>query len=268
MKSLIIDCVTFFQEKRHFELRYNILKDVVDKFIICESIYDHRGKRKKINFDKKKYLNDKNVIHLLIKKKFPISNIPWQNQALQREYIYEYLKKFNDDDYIMFSDPDEIPNPKILKKLNLNKKYGIFLQKIFSYKLNLYNSHESPWEGTRICKKKFLKSIDWLRHKVVRKNLKYPFWRIDKEKNIQIIKNGGWHFSYLLTTREIAKKFRSLAEISWDKDEYLNLRNIQKKIKKKVDLFERGHKYKKVKIDSSFPKYIRNNLSGLRKWII
>ena len=168
----------------------------------------------------------------------------------------------------MFSDPDEIPNPKILKKLNLNKKYGIFLQKIFSYKLNLYNSHESPWEGTRICKKKFLKSIDWLRHKVVRKNLKYPFWRIDKEKNIQIIKNGGWHFSYLLTTREIAKKFRSLAEISWDKDEYLNLRNIQKKIKKKVDLFERGHKYKKVKIDSSFPKYIRNNLSGLRKWII
>ena len=45
-----------------------------------------------------------------------------------------------------------------------------------------------------------------MRHKVVKKNLKYGFWRIDKEKNFQIIKNGGWHFSYLLTPIEIQRK--------------------------------------------------------------
>ena len=48
MKKKIFDCVTFFQENIQFELRINILNDVVDKFIVCESIYDHSGKEKKI----------------------------------------------------------------------------------------------------------------------------------------------------------------------------------------------------------------------------
>ena len=56
--------------------------------------------------------------------------------------------------------------------------------------------------------KKDLKSIDWLRQKVVAKNLRYPFWRIDKEKSIQIFNDGGWHFSYLLKPEEISKKFK------------------------------------------------------------
>ena len=67
---------------------------------------------------------------------------------------------------------------------------GIFLQKNFNYKFNLYNEYESPWEGTRVSKKKNLKSIDDLRQKILIKNLKYPFWRIDKEKSIQIINWG------------------------------------------------------------------------------
>ena len=60
----------------------------------------------------------------------------------------------NDEDYIFFSDPDEIPNPEILYNFDLNKKYGIFMQKCFNYKFNLFNSFETPWEGSRVCKKK------------------------------------------------------------------------------------------------------------------
>ena len=168
----------------------------------------------------------------------------------------------------MFSDPDEIPNPKILKNFDLKKKYGIFSQKIFSYKLNLLNPHENPWEGTRVCKKKYLKSVDWLRHKVLGKNLKYPFWRIDKERNIQIIENGGWHFSYLLTPQEIEKKFKSLAETSWDNEKFSNLDIIKKKINDKIDLFDRGHLYNRVNIDESYPDYILNNKEKLKEWII
>ena len=67
-----------------------------------------------------------------------------------------------------FSDPDEIPNPEKLKNIKLKKKYGIFLQKNFNYKFNLYNKYESPWEGTRVSKKKDLKSIDYLRQKILR----------------------------------------------------------------------------------------------------
>ena len=42
---------------------------------------------------------------------------PWQRQAFQREFIFNGLKNARNNDYIMFSDPDEIPRPE--KLLNL-----------------------------------------------------------------------------------------------------------------------------------------------------
>tara|TARA_B110000008_G_C16873051_1_gene525612 strand:+ start:283 stop:1095 length:813 start_codon:yes stop_codon:yes gene_type:complete len=269
MKAKIFDCVTFFQENLQMELRFNILKEVVDKFIVCESIYDHRGREKKINFSKSNFpeLSSK-IEHIIVQRKFPEKNTPWQNQSWQREFIFEGIKEARNDDLIMFSDPDEIPNPEKIKNFDLVSKYGIFLQNMYTYKLNLFNRYESPWEGTRICKKKDLKSIDWLRHKILMKNLKYGFWRIDKEKSIQIINNGGWHFNYLLKPYEISKKFKSLAETSWDKEEFYNEKTIKKKIEQKKDLFNRGHKFDVVKIDEAYPDYLKKNIHKYQKWIV
>ena len=267
--SKIIDCVTFFQENLQMEIRFSVLKDVVDKFVVCESIYDHRGNQKKINFSKESFPEIKHKIeHIVLDKKFPSKNTPWQNQALQREFIFNGIEKNNENDYIMFSDPDEIPNPKLLNDLNLTRKYIIFFQKMLNYKINLFNRHETPWKRIKIKKKKNLKSIDWLRQKVLSKNLKYGFWRIDKERNIQIIDNGGWHFNYLLDPKDISKKFKSLAETSWDKEKFYNEKIIEDKIKKKQDLFERGHTYEYVSIDDSYPDYLRENLNKYSKWII
>ena len=140
MKNKIFDCVTFFQENLQMELRFNILNEVVDKFIVCESIYDHRGREKKINFSKNNFPEISSKIeHVVVTKKFPKSNTPWNNQSWQREFIFEGLKDAGSEDFIMFSDPDEIPNPQKLKDFHLNKKYGIFLQDMYTYKLNLYN---------------------------------------------------------------------------------------------------------------------------------
>ena len=155
MKYKIYDCITFFQENLQAELRFNILNNVVDQFVVCESKYDHRGNEKAIHFDKKNFPRfEKKINHLILKDKFPLKNIPWENQALQREYIFEGLKDANKDDLIMFSDPDEIPNPKKLENFKMKKKYAIFLQNMYTYKINIFNEYESPWEGTRICKKK------------------------------------------------------------------------------------------------------------------
>ena len=52
----------------------------------------------------------------------------------------------------------------------LKYKYGIFLQDCFNYKFNLFNKYESPWEGTRVAKKKNLKTINFLRQKIKSKN--------------------------------------------------------------------------------------------------
>ena len=263
----LIDCVTFFQENFIFRLRYNILKNVTDEFVICEAIYDHRGRKKKLNFDKK-FLKKKKIKYLIYKKKFPFKNSPWQNQALQREFILKNIDHINDEDYIFFSDPDEIPKPEILKKFELKKKYGIFLQECFNYKFNLFNKYESPWEGTRVAKKKNLKSIDFMRQKIKRKNLKYNFLRFDKEKSIQIFENSGWHFNNVMSHEQISLKLKTFAHTEFTNDNFSAPEIIKDKINKQIDLFNRGHKYEKVKMDNSFPEYILQNQEKYLEWIL
>ena len=265
----IFDCVTFFEENRQMNLRFNILDNYVDQFIVCEGKYDHQGHKKRINFNKNKYPKFKKKITHIIVEDFPKNLNPWQRQAFQREKILNNIKQAKDNDLILFSDPDEIPNLSNFTKIKLKKKYIIFLQDLFYYKLNIKEvGFGNNWEGTRGCLKKDLKSIDYMRQRVLKKNLKYGFWRFDKEKNFQIIENGGWHFSYLLTPTEIQRKIQTFAHNELNKKKFTNLKNIKKCIKNLEDLFHRKSKFKKVKIDEKFPTFIRKNSKKLAKWII
>ena len=265
----LIDCITFFDNNYIFDFRYNVIKNYVDKFIVCESLFDHKNNPKKINFDiENKYKNNSQVIHLVLKNPFPKSTNPWQNQAIQREYILENLNFTNEDDLIFFSDPDEIPNPSLLLNFVLKKKYGIFLQNFYNYKFNLFNPYETPWEGTKVCKKKDLNSIDFMREKIKEKNLKYKFYRIDKEKSIEIFDNGGWHFNNLMEPKIISKKLKTFAHSEYSGEEFSSIETIKKKIDEKVDLFNRGEKYNYVKIDDTFPEHLLNNLDKYKDYIL
>ena len=165
-KNKIYDCITFYDENILANLRFEILKDVVDYFIVCESMYDHKNKPKKINFSLLNKDFEKKVRHLIIEDPFPNNLGPWDIEKFQRETLMNGLQNANDDDYIMYSDSDEIPNPELLKNIKLNKKFGIFLQNFFVYNMNTINDFETPWEGTRVCKKKDLVSITHLRKKI------------------------------------------------------------------------------------------------------
>ena len=59
--SKIFDCITFFDNNYMFNLRYKILNKYVDYFVICESLYDHTGKRKKKKFIWKNEYNKKKL---------------------------------------------------------------------------------------------------------------------------------------------------------------------------------------------------------------
>ena len=268
MKSKIFDCVTFFDNNYMFDIRYNILNKYVDYFIVCESIFDHRGNPKSKNFVLRSDYDKTKVKYFLLDKPFPKNNSIWSNQAIQREFLLSTTNFANPEDYIFFSDPDEIPKPEVLKNFKLEKKYGIFLQKCFNYKFNLFNEHESPWEGSRVCKKKDLKSIDFMRQKVKSKNLKYSFLRIDKEKSIEIFKNAGWHFNNILSPEEISLKLKTFAHSEFADKKFSSINIIEKKINNQIDLFERNHKYEKVEVDDTFPEYIRNNIKKFKKFII
>jgi len=96
MKNKIYDCVTFYNENLQVKLRFNILKDYVDKFVICESKFDHQGRPKKLNFkiEEHKEFKDK-IIYLVLDKQFPDTANPWAAQAYQREFLLESLVEWN-----------------------------------------------------------------------------------------------------------------------------------------------------------------------------
>jgi len=213
----IIDSTTYFEEDMMIDLRLNILNDYVDHFIISEAKYSHSGAKKEINFDRNKFPKFKDkIIHLIVDND-PAENSSELNDrsksikriSYQRNHISSILNKFSEDDYIIHSDNDEIPN---LERFDLKKnknKIVIFQQILFYYKFNL-GLPNINWFGSKACKIKDLFSISNLREI---KNKKYNFFRIDtlfsnlKYINLKIIKNGGWHFSNFKTIEELERKF-------------------------------------------------------------
>ena len=267
-KNKTIDCITFFDNNFMFNLRYNILKNHVDYFVVCESKFNHKGIEKKQNFIWKDNFDKKKIKYFYLEKPFPKNNNPWKNQAIQREYLLECTNFADKEDYIFFSDPDEIPDPNLLNNFKLNKKYGIFLQDCFNYKFNLFNQYETPWEGTRVAKKKNLKSIDFMRQKVRIKNLRYNFFRLDKEKSIQVFDNAGWHFNNIMTPQDISKKLKTFAHTEFSKEKFSSPEIIESKIFKKIDLFNRGHQYKVIDLDESFPEFLLKNYQSYKDFIL
>ena len=97
---------------------------------------------------------------------------------------------------------------------------------------------------------------------------KYPFWRIDKVRNIQIIQDGGWHFAFLQSPENISKKIKSFAHGEFNKDDISSEENIKLRIQKGEDVFNRGYDLKRVEVDSSFPEYIFKNKDKFKEWIV
>ena len=215
----IFDCTMFFDENMMYDLRLNLLNEYVDKFVVVESLYTHRGNKKKQNFniDDYKKFKDK-IIYILIDEEpndlYEINNEK-DNEGLKRlntlkriklQYnsLTKGIKEANSDDLIILSDCDEIPDLKNIKN-NLKNDILIFKQKLYYFKFNfLYKNYD--WFGSKACKKKLLKTFEWLRYV---KSKKYAFWRIDtmfsntKYKNIKIIEDGGWHFTKIKNPEDI-----------------------------------------------------------------
>ena len=261
----IIDCVTFFDEEILLNIRLNILYDYVDKFIISEGGYDHRGKKRETKFNINHYKNFSDKIVYIKVDDFPSFDDPWSMLRHQRNSSLKYLKDLDPNDYVLISDVDEIPNPeKINEFINSKNEIGVFKQLFFYYKLNLLNYSSPEWFGTKICKLKKLKNPDWLR---AYKSKQYAWWRFDKPKNIKIISNGGWHFSFLYDVDGIIKKISSYQHTEFDNKKIKNYEDIKKKINLGEDIFNRGYKFKKIDIDHKFPEYIIKNRNSLKNWI-
>ena len=259
----IFDCFLYSNEDLILDVRLNILSDYVSRFVIVEANKDHQGKEKKLNFNINNFPKFKNKITYLVVDDFPKNLTNWQRENYQRNFISNGLHNVQEDDYIIISDVDEIPNLENIDSIKKNR-YSVFEQKMHYYKFNLLNITNPNWYGSRICKKKYLKSPQWLRDQKIKKNFFFNFMRI----NWNIVKNGGWHFSFLLSPDNIKYKIESFAHSEFNNSKFNNIDKIKSSIENNHDLFDRNLKYKKVAIDSSYPKYILENKDKFKDWII
>ena len=268
----IIDCFNYFDENMMLEIRLATLCNVVDKFIICEATLDHAGNKKKLNFDIKNFKKYENKIKYIVVDDLPLIvkkfrknwHTAHARDQYQRNALIRGIEDCDPEDLIMISDLDEIPNPNKISSFGKKDKFACFVQGNFLFKFNLLNITAPIWHGTRMCRKKDLKSPQWLREI---KAKKLPFYKFFKPKFDKYIYNGGWHFSSIKTAEGIYKKLNSYAEQQWNTSEFKNIDIIKEKIVQKKDLFNRGHNFEVVKIDKEFPKYVYDNKEKLKEFI-
>ena len=287
----IYDCITYFNEKTLFELRLNILDKFIHRFVVVEANYTHSGNPKKLNFNINDYPKFKDKITYISSidcpknLKRPLKNFKRFNSiqriAYQRNEILKFIKDAEDDDIIIYSDSDEIPNLNNLDFNNIKEKFIIFKQKLFYYKLNL-ELKNIPWYGSKACKKKYLVDINNLRNL---KPKKYPWWRLDtlikpnKERSVKIVQKGGWHFSQIMNPKQIQIKFLN----DEHHDEYelnkLKYAKIKDMVKNKYIIYDHNADQKNLKKKwnnkiflnkiniSQLPIYIKKNLKKYRSLI-
>ena len=293
----IYDCFMYFDEEMILDLRLNILDKYVDYFVIVESIFNHKGDKRNLQFNPKKFEKFKEkIIYLtydenptMIEKVYEndsegeksrkfIFNAAYRENG-QRNFISNGLKKAKDEDIILISDVDEIPNLEKLDLNNTKKKIILFKQDMFYYKFNL-KLPNLIWAGTKACKKKNLLSPQWLRNI---KDKKFSFFRIDtffsktKYINIKFIDDGGWHFTNIKTAEEIQHKLKSYLHHREFETSPLSVEEIDKIMKNKKAIynlktdkrlvkFGEGDKLEKYSLEK-LPKFLQNNLDNYKEWI-
>jgi len=273
----IYDCFNFFNELDILELRLNILYDVVDYFIIVESDVTHSGESKPFYFDENKErfskFSDKIISYKVFDTPKDFTNLPTsKDQELDNIYRYcEITSSFNthtqpdygrdffqkesvrrplinceDDDIIMISDADEIPNPELIaqySKMKLDTTIYSLNQITYYYYLNILK--QTDWFGTKLGKYKNMK--------------RYSFNEIRNNPTLsQRISDGGWHFSFMGGADMVKKKITSYSAREMASDLVIN--NLSNNIDNNIDPFHRGS-LTKVNIDSSYPKYLLDNIS-------
>jgi len=293
----IFDCFMYFDEEIVLDLRLNTLDRYVDYFIIVESTFTHRGDKRNLKFNHKKFEKFKDkIIYLTFDKepdgievvrendnedeksgKYILNAAKRENE--QRDHIANGLQKASPEDLILISDVDEIPNLEEIKFENLKEKILMFQQDMFYYKFDL-KLPNMVWSGTKGCRKKDLLSPQWLRNI---KDKKYSLFRLDiifskmKYNSIKFIKNGGWHFSNIKSPKEIEHKLKSYLHHREFDEEPLTLDQIENIIKNKQAIYDLkvdktankvGSGNKLVNYDfDKLPVYLKENKENYKEWL-
>jgi beta-1,4-mannosyl-glycoprotein beta-1,4-N-acetylglucosaminyltransferase len=244
----LVDCFAFNNELNMLSFRLQELRDVVDLFVIVEATYTFSGKRKELFFENNKDMYEEfadKIIHIVVEDT-PNNGNAWDNDHFQKNCIDRGIKKINlnNDDLIMISDCDEIPDADTLGDI---KAKG--LDEISSLEMELYYYHltckgTQKWNPARLLPYSLYKTA------------KSP-QAIRELKCENTIPRAGWHFSFFGDVGFIKTKIKSYAHQEYNRPKYITATKIQKHIEGCTDLFHRqktGLRKVEIKDNDYLPK--------------
>jgi beta-1,4-mannosyl-glycoprotein beta-1,4-N-acetylglucosaminyltransferase len=232
----IVDCFIFYNEIEILEYRINLLENIVDYFVLVECKKTFTYNDKDLYFDKIKHqhpFNNKKIIHLVIDDYPNNTRDTWSNEYYQRNYIDIGIKNMSLDnqDIIIISDADEIPNPEILldirnNKLEINKMFCLH-QDFYYYNLNC--KRDSKWKLSKILNYEYYTNV-----------LNNKPQKCRESNNCDPIPNGGWHLSYFGDINFIKNKLQNFSHTEYNTQEFRDNDHIKKCILDCKDLFNRN----------------------------
>jgi|LakMenE01Jun11ns_1017448.scaffolds.fasta_scaffold9956812_4 beta-1,4-mannosyl-glycoprotein beta-1,4-N-acetylglucosaminyltransferase len=269
---MIIDCFTFFNELDLLEIRLEELNNSVDYFVLVEANKTQSLNDKIYYFEENKEKYNK-FLHKIIHVK--IDDCPnntqnlWTMENFQRNCITRGLQGLNlkNEDIILISDLDEIPNSKIiydLKSVNLLEPFSIDMM-FSAYFVNLVAKCRT-WVGTVACPFSLLN--------------KYTPQDIRGHKDFfkRTVSISGWHFSWLGGYEKIYEKAHSCIE-PFDKTQLPSKEDFKIYFDKFIDsnnkffihlenLSKQETEFIKIDMNELFPLFMRNNLEKYSKLIL
>ncbi len=273
--KMIYDCIPFFNELDILKLRLHIMAPYVDKFVIEESSVTFSGEPKPMIFDenRERFAEFADKILYVAVENSPMEGVmTHERDKFQKNQLIRALRDCKPEDIVIFSDVDEIPNPKalmeVLSHFDASKVYH-FAQRMFYCFLNMEEvsgnllsiTGEFPgvpvrqWLGTKVCSFGNLpeKGIVYLREVPVH-----------SPESVRVA-DGGWHFGYMGgngekdVAKRIGDKVKAAAHQEYNTSRYLT--EALDRLLCGEDIFGRDARFIRVEIDESYPEYLREHLS-------
>jgi beta-1,4-mannosyl-glycoprotein beta-1,4-N-acetylglucosaminyltransferase len=240
----IIDTFIFYNELDMLYYRLSALYNHVDKFVLVEATLTHKGLPKPLyyaeNKDKYKKFEDK-ILHIVVEELVPnavhtsgnrLDDEVWKNENYHRNSIDRGIRALNlsNEDLIMISDLDEIPDMNSIYKLITDvmdtTRIAVALEQDMYY-YNLTSKQRVKWYSARVVSYMYYVSQTGSSPQMCRMT-----------NSIGCIPNGGWHLSYFGDPAFIRNKLLNFAHQEFNSDKYTNIQTIESKIKTRTNLFD------------------------------
>ncbi len=278
---MVYDCIPFFNELDILKLRLHILDPIVDRFIIEEATVTFSGEKKELCFEKNKAMLQEFLpkITYLVVDDSPIQATTHERDKFQKNALIKGLKDATDEDVIILSDVDEIPNPKVLKKIiaefNPDKVYHL-AQRMFYCFINMEEisgsllsiTGEFPgvekkmWLGTKVFGKRSIPKAGIIEMREASTTA----------PGAVRVEDGGWHFGYMGSRqeRDVGKRIGTKVAAAAHQ-EYNNADTLAEAMDKLIlgqDIFGRDARFKRVEVDESYPEYLLSHIEEYRYLIM